>query len=98
MRVRPKTNSHKMLRIKIKYVCVCSVIQLFRKAGKAMSLQMEKIAGKCFKNSFGNGRKIGNGEDELCLTSFALVKLKIYVVHACENITWQTQLLPALDL
>ena len=67
MRVRPKTNSHKMLRIKIKYVCVCSVIQLFRKAGKAMSLQMEKIAGKCFKNSFGNGRKIGNGEDEPAL-------------------------------
>ena len=49
MRVIPKTNSHKILGIKIKYVCVCSVIQLFRKAGKAMSLQMEKIAENVLK-------------------------------------------------
>lgn len=40
MRVRPKTNSHKILG---------SVIQLFRKAGKAMSLQMEKTAGNVLK-------------------------------------------------
>ena len=48
MRVRPKTYNHKILGIKKKYVCVFSVIQLFRKARKAMSLQMEKKLQKMF--------------------------------------------------
>ena len=58
MRVRPKTNSHKTLGIKKKYVCVCSVIQLFRKARKAISLQMEKTAENVLKSLLEMGERL----------------------------------------